>query len=86
MTVYIDCVGHLVADSLDELHEFAYRLGLKRRWFQDKRLPHYDLTTARKRRRAVIEGAWLVTSREIVVKARELRDKGGKTMPGEGGG
>jgi hypothetical protein len=38
---------HLVADSLDELHQFAIRLGLKRAWFQDRaRYPHYDVTVS----------------------------------------
>lgn len=36
------------ADSLDELHEFAARLGLKREWFQDHFIaPHYDLSPAK---------------------------------------
>jgi hypothetical protein len=40
-----DKACHLVADTLEELHEFAARLGLKRAWFQNRdRLPHYDLT------------------------------------------
>jgi hypothetical protein len=35
---------HLYADSVEELHAFAESIGLKRGWFQDKTLPHYDLT------------------------------------------
>lgn len=54
MTIYVDdeqipwrgklwC--HLVADTPDELHEFALRLGLRRAWFQAKSIyPHYDVT------------------------------------------
>jgi hypothetical protein len=39
---------HMWADTPDELHAFARRLGLKRAWFQDHRLlPHYDLTGPR---------------------------------------
>jgi hypothetical protein len=42
--------GHLQADTLDELHEFAARLGLRREWFQSKpgrpEKDHYDLTRA----------------------------------------
>ncbi len=35
---------HCVADSLEELHEFAAALGLPRGAFQDKpHRPHYDL-------------------------------------------
>lgn len=54
MAVYVDAEGirwrgrewnHLVADSLDELHAFADKLGLRRSWFQSKTLyPHYDVT------------------------------------------
>jgi hypothetical protein len=43
-------------DPLEELHVFAERIGLKRRWFQEKSTPHYDLTPAR-RRAAVAAGA-----------------------------
>jgi Protein of unknown function (DUF4031) len=42
--------GHLQADTLDELHEFAGRIGLRREWFQSKpgrpENDHYDLTLA----------------------------------------
>jgi hypothetical protein len=41
---------HLTADTLDELHEFAIKVGLRRQWFQPhKRHPHYDLTEGRRR-------------------------------------
>jgi hypothetical protein len=36
--------SHLVADTPDELHDAAARLGLRREWAQDKgRTLHYDL-------------------------------------------
>jgi len=39
--------GHLQADTTDELHDFARRLGLRREWFQGKpgrpENDHYDL-------------------------------------------
>jgi hypothetical protein len=36
--------SHLVADTPDELHDAAERLGLRREWAQDKgRTLHYDL-------------------------------------------
>jgi len=34
---------HLTADTLDELHAEAARIGLQRRWFQSGRHPHYDV-------------------------------------------
>jgi hypothetical protein len=68
MTVYLDPVGHMRADSAEELHDFAQRLGLKREWFQghNPRFPHYDVTTARLRSRAWQMGAKCVTLRESV--------------------
>lgn len=42
---------HLYADSLEELHEFASRIGMKQEWFQglpDHKFPHYDLTKSRR--------------------------------------
>lgn len=47
---------HLVADTITELHEFAMWLGLKPSWFQNKTIPHYDLTS-NKRKQAVKLGA-----------------------------
>lgn len=64
---------HLIADTVDELHVFARRIGMKRTWFQnDSRLPHYDLNENR-RRVAVKEGAIELDRREFVNKMRELR-------------
>lgn len=62
--------AHLVSDSsFDELHRFADKLGLERRWFQGD---HYDVP-ADLRVRAMALGAEPVTSAEIV---RSLRASG----------
>ena len=55
MTVYVDDAvhpwrghrwAHLMADTLDELHMMAARLGIPRRAFQNKTSgAHYDVTT-----------------------------------------
>jgi hypothetical protein len=48
---------HLLADTNEDLHAFAARLGLRRSWFQASASgPHYDLT-AQKRDLAVRLGA-----------------------------
>ena len=51
---------HLTTDGpIEELHQFAERIGLKRAWFQDhvqRYLKHYDLTPS-KRRLAIQHGA-----------------------------
>ena len=81
MTVYVDELRrtaptrrwpykascHLVADTTDELHEFALRLGMKRAWFQDGRYPHYDLTAGR-RSKARRMGAEVTAAREWVIR------------------
>jgi hypothetical protein len=61
--------GHLVSDtSIEELHKFAESIGLRREWFQMKSIPHYDLTGAIYEL-ALVRGAILVSSREIVRRA-----------------
>jgi len=61
----------LFADTLEELHLFAGRLGLHRKWFQDhRRLPHYDLTP-NKRRQAVALGAVEVNRKRVVAMMQE---------------
>lgn len=53
--------------SLEELHAFAAKIGLKRHWFQAHPVhPHYDMTTQRKRKLAFSMGAKRVSSRELV--------------------
>lgn len=47
---------HLFADDLQELHDFALKLGLRLEWFQNKKFPHYDITLS-KRNLAISLGA-----------------------------
>lgn len=63
---------HMIADTLDELHEMAGRIGMKREWFQvDPSWPHYAVSLSR-RNKAIEFGAVELTSRELFVKIREL--------------
>ena len=56
--------SHLMADSEDELHAFAARCGLQRRWFQKHpRHPHYDVVES-KRTLAISLGAVFVPAIE----------------------
>src|SRR5882672_2781938 len=67
--------GHLVSDtSLEELHRFAESLGLRREWFQEKSIPHYDLT-GEVYDLALERDAKLVSSREIVLRAVPMDGK-----------
>ncbi len=60
--------SHLVADTDDELHEFAHRMGMRRAWFQEKpgrpHHSHYDLPE-RARPEALANGAVEVTWRQL---------------------
>jgi Protein of unknown function (DUF4031) len=59
---------HLTADDSAELHGFATRLGLRRRWFQSKPgrpwHDHYDIPSEL-RERALSLGAVALTTREM---------------------
>lgn len=67
--------SHLVADSDEELHDFAAGMGMRREWFQDKsgrpHHAHYDLPE-RARAEALANGAVEVTWRQL---GRMLRDR-----------
>jgi hypothetical protein len=49
--------GHLFGTDLNELHNFARLIGLKREWYQGAQFPHYDLTK-NKRALAIQMGAF----------------------------
>ena len=60
---------HLLADSDEELEQFARRIKLRRGW---KHGDHYDLTPAR-RVRAVAAGAVEATSEDLVKIRKRAR-------------
>jgi len=62
---------HIWTDGpIEELHEFAAKLGLKRSWFQDKkRFPHYD-TIPYRRALALKMGATFIPLREWYERRR----------------
>jgi len=69
---------HLMADSDEELHALAAKLGLKRAWHQTNpphAVSHYDLTV-RKRARAVELGAIEVEARFRPKRERRPRRRG----------
>jgi hypothetical protein len=84
MTVYVDDAiwmwrglrwAHLLADDTDDLHRFAWALGIHRASFQEppkSSHPHYDVT-ALDRRRAIALGAVPCSRAEIVAVLRRTR-------------
>ncbi len=66
---------HLMADTLDELHAEAKRIGLKPEWFQGHpRHPHYDAWGAPRRKLSVN-----CTSRQMLRLRRGKQIKPAKT-------
>ena len=62
---------HLTTDGpLEDLFVFARKLRLRRSWFQDSRVPHYDLTP-HKRILALKAGAVFLSSKEQMRRRRE---------------
>ncbi len=51
--------------DIQDLHDFAAQIGLRREWFQDESShPHYDLTP-NKRKQAISHGAIAISSRQL---------------------
>lgn len=84
MTVYVDDEDipwrgktwcHMVADTPEELHFFAKRLGLRVAWFQANSVyPHYDVTTS-VRARALSFGALRADRSTIIACAKRFKAK-----------
>ena len=68
--------GHVQANTLDELHEFAARVGLQREWFQSRpgrpENDHYDLTRSA-RELAITLGATTEDRRAGTRRRRAIR-------------
>jgi hypothetical protein len=63
----------MVADTPDELHAFARRLGLQKSWFQSSSVyPHYDITVS-VRNRALELGALDGDRPTIIACAKRLK-------------
>ena len=75
MTVFVDAAihykgdkkyCHMVSVDLNELHDFADRLGVKRCWYSTKKnSPHYDITEEQ-RSKAIQTGALPATRRQVL--------------------
>lgn len=92
MTVYVDdmraeygrmVMCHMIADTDEELHAMADRIGVARKWFQKPGTPrrHYDIALS-KRALAVAAGATEITWREAgcMVARRAATDSLGSPL------
>lgn len=87
MSVYVDAaiygygrmvMCHMIADTPDELHAMANRIGVARRWFQQPPAAsfwHYDIAKC-KRALAVAAGAVECDRRAFVGHLRRIRESG----------
>lgn len=84
MTVYVDDMykypmgqfgrmkmSHMLADTEEELHEMARKIGVSRTWYQGD---HYDIAIS-KRALAIKYGAKEITLREMGTFAKKQREE-----------
>jgi hypothetical protein len=57
-------MSHMIADSADELHAMADKIGVARRWYQGD---HYDICKS-KRDLAIKHGAVEISMRELALR------------------
>jgi len=81
MAVYVDqqknpykgmLMSHMLADTPEELHAMAEKIGMLREWFQPRSTPHYDVCQDT-RAIAITLGAIVINRRETVALIRKLR-------------
>jgi hypothetical protein len=85
MSVYVDNAAnqfgrmvmcHMIADTPDELHAMADRIGVARRWFQappKASFWHYDICKS-KRAEAVVAGAVECDRNTFIAALRRIRE------------
>lgn len=90
MSVYVDdmkashgrmVMCHMIADTEDELHAMADRIGVARKWFQQKPSgDHYDVALS-KRALAVKFGAKQITVKQCACMCRNRSNTGSLGNP-----
>lgn len=66
---------HMIADSLEELHAMAEKIGIPRKWVQTKsRCIHYDICKS-KRKLAIKHGAQVCDREAFVTHMRRIQKK-----------
>lgn len=68
-------MSHMLADTPEELHAMADKIGISRRWFQGQSgTPHYDICKS-KRALAVKYGASEISREQLVVIRRRVQQQ-----------
>ena len=71
--IYTDGI-HLISDeSLEELHQFAQSIGIKRCWYHSSsKHKHYDIPKKMRENFSETYNVPLITSKEIVMKVKKF--------------
>lgn len=71
---YVYKMSHMIADTDEELHAMAAKIGVQRKWFQKPGTPgrHYDITMTM-RAKAVASGAVEITMKQAALMCRNRR-------------
>lgn len=92
MTVYVDdmrakygrmIMCHMIADTDEELHDMADKIGVSRKWWQDPKEKwgsHYDIALSKKAL-AIENGAVQITWRELVLMHKRREATGSLGSP-----
>jgi len=64
----------MVADTEEELHEMADKIGMRSAWFQAGSRQHYDVSKG-KRKLAIENGAIEITIKELVAMMRSQDER-----------
>ena len=81
MSVYVDkmksrygrmIMSHMIAHTVGELHEMAIKIGVKAKWFQNKKIPHYDICQSKKKL-AIENGAIELDRKDFVTVMRLIK-------------
>jgi len=72
--VYTDLI-HIVADTKEELHDFAKSIGLKRHFYEGVRKghPHYDITNSEIYQKVINSNIQIVNSRVILLISKSMK-------------
>src|SRR3546814_4818291 len=88
MRIYVDAAihrwrgklwCHMFSPNIDDLHQFAREIGMRREWFQDPRTsskiswPHYDIS-AQRRQVALSLGAIAVGRHQTIAMSRRSEE------------
>lgn len=90
MSVYVDDfdypyagmkMSHMIADSTKELLQMVDKIGVHRRWIQDKgtKREHFDVSLSKKRL-AIKNGAILITYRKLATLTANRKGPNDKLM------